>query len=423
MKLISRIAWRLALVLLPLMAGWAALFYFKTMDDVNDETDDALDMFSEIVIERILAGRELPSGSGANIMYTVIPVGEQFAHDYKSIRYYYSDEYFPLIGNEPARVLTTVFAMEDGTFRLLKAYTPTIDKEELMNSTLIWIIILYISLLVAVISVTLLVFHRSLRPLYRLLGWLDRLKVGQRNVPLDNRTDITEFRKLNEAAEKALGRYTEAFEAQKEFIGNASHELQTPLAVIGGRVEWLLDNTELNEKQMEELIGIQRTLSGAVKLNKTLLLLTKIDNGQFPESEELDVPSLVRDSLDVFAEIYSDKALDVEFVASGSHAVRMNRSLASALVGNLLKNAFIYTHPNGKIRVEVKERTLTVSNTGDKPLDAGHIFDRFYKEGSRKGALGLGLAIVGAVQRYYGLEVGYAFREGMHEFSVEWPKF
>lgn len=423
MKLIYRIALGLALVLLPLVAGWAALFYYKTMDDINDETDDALDMFSEIVIERILAGKELPSGVGSNIMYELIPVGEQFAHDVGSIRYYYSEEYFPFIGNEPARVLTTVFMTDDDSWLLLKTYTPTIDKEDLMHSTLMWIIILYVVLLITVITVTLIVFYRNMRPLYRLLDWLEHMKVGRHSVPLDNKTGITEFRKLNEAAEKALNRYLEAFEAQKEFIGNASHELQTPLAIIGGRVEWLLDNTELTEKQIEELLGIQKTLSGAVRLNRTLLLLTKIDNGQFPESENLDVPSLVRESLDVFSEIYADKGLQVEFCSTSDLTVSMNRALASALVNNLLKNAFIYTPSDGEIRIDISGRRMTVSNTGNAALDAGHIFDRFYKKGSREGALGLGLAIVGAVQRYYGLDVDYSFVDGMHVFSVKWPEF
>ena len=233
MKLMYRIAMRLALVLLPLMAIWAGFFYFRTLNEVNDETDDALDEFTDKVIARMLSGQELPSNVGANIIYDIIPIGEQFAQDHPSIRYYFNDEQFPSIGREPARVLTTVFRTDSDNYYLLKAYTPTIDKQELMQSTLVWIVILYFSLLLTVILVTILVFYRNMRPLYRLLGWLDRFRIGAKNPPLDNPTDITEFQKLNVAAEKALNRYEEAFEAQKEFIGNASHELQTPLAVMG----------------------------------------------------------------------------------------------------------------------------------------------------------------------------------------------
>ena len=420
MKLMYRIAMRLALVLLPLMAVWAGFFYFKTLDEVNDETDDALDEFTEKVIARMLSGRELPSNEGANILYDIIPIGAQFAHDHPSIRYYFNDEYFPSIGHEPARVLTTVFQTDDDQYFLLKAYTPTIDKEELMHGTLVWVIILYFILLLTVMTVTILVFYRNMRPLYRLLDWMDRLKVGGKNPPLDNPTGITEFKRLNVAAEKALNRYEEAFEAQKEFIGNASHELQTPLAVMGNRIEWLLDNTELDERQIGELLGIQRTLSGVVRLNKTLLLLTKIDNGQFPESTDVFIPALVQESVEVFSEIYEDKEIEVDFPRPDSLMVRMNESLARTLTGNLLKNAFIYTPAHGRICISIKGRTLEIANTGETPLDADHIFDRFYKSGGREGSLGLGLAIVGAVQRYYDLEVKYRFEEKMHIFSVKW---
>lgn len=420
MKLIYRIALRLAMVLLPLMAAWAALFYFKTLDEINDETDDALDEFSDILISRVLSGREMPSNIGANILYDIIPIGRQFAQDHPSIRYYFNDEHFPSIGREPARVLTTVFMTEDGEYFLLKAYTPTIDKEELMQGTLVWVVILYFALLITVMMVTILVFYRNMRPLYRLLEWLDRFKVGGQNPPLDNPTGISEFKKLNVAAEKALGRYEEAFEAQKEFIGNASHELQTPLAVMGNRIEWLLDNTDLNEKQIGELLGIQRTLGGVVRLNRTLLLLTKIDNRQFPESTDVDIPEMLEESVELFSEIYADKDIKVEFSRSDSLTVRMNESLARTLTGNLLKNAYIYTRTGGMIRISVSGRTMEIANTGDRALDGDHIFDRFYKSGGREGALGLGLALVGAVQRYYSLDVGYRFEGGMHIFSVKW---
>ena len=410
MKLIYRIALRLAMVLLPLMAAWAALFYFKTLDEINDETDDALDEFSDRVISRVLSGREMPSNIGANILYDIIPIGRQFAQDHPSIRYYFNDEHFPSIGREPARVLTTVFMTEDGEYFLLKAYTPTIDKEELMQGTLVWVVILYFALLITVMMVTILVFYRNMRPLYRLLEWLDRFKVGGQNPPLDNPTGISEFQKLNVAARKALGRYEEAFEAQKEFIGNASHELQTPLAVMGNRIEWLLDNTDLDEKQIGELLGIQRTLGGVVRLNRTLLLLTKIDNRQFPESTDVDIPEMLEESVELFSEIYADKDIKVEFSRRDSLTVRMNESLARTLTGNLLKNAFIYTRTGGRIRISVSGRTMEIANTGDQALDADHIFDRFYKSGGREGALGLGLALVGAVQRYYSLDVGYRFQ-------------
>lgn len=112
---------------------------------------------------------------------------------------------------------------------------------------------------------------------------------GAEVAPVPNDTSITEFRRLNVAAQQAVDRSEELFERQKQFIGNASHELQTPLAVLGGRMEYLLDCADLDEETTGEIIQMRRTLDHIVRLNKTLLLLTKIDNGQFPESTDIDL--------------------------------------------------------------------------------------------------------------------------------------
>lgn len=97
-----------------------------------------------------------------------------------------------------------------------------------------------------------------------------RLRAGRNNPPVPDDTNISEFRRLNEAAQRPPRRSDELFDRQKQFIGNASHELQTPLAVLGNRLEWLLDRTELTEEQMGELFQMQRTLGGIVRLNRTL---------------------------------------------------------------------------------------------------------------------------------------------------------
>lgn len=161
-------------------------------------------------------------------------------------------------------------------------------------------------------------------------------------------------------------------------------ELQTPLAVLGNRIEWLLDNTEPTEKQMEELLKMQRTLRQIVRLNKTLLLLTKIDNGQFPESSEVDLAAVVGEQVALYDEIYAGRGIACTVSAPEAFVVRMNESLASTLVTNLLKNAYLHTAEGGAVGVELRDRTLTVTNDGTAPLDAEHIFERFYQGAARR---------------------------------------
>ena len=156
-----------------------------------------------------------------------------------------------------------------------------------------------------------------MRPLYILLHWLDSYQTGKKNKPLKNDTRITEFRKLNDAATRYVERTEQMFEQQKQFIGNASHEIQTPLAICRNRLEMLMEDDSLSEKQLEELMKTHQTLEYITKLNKSLLLLSKIDNGQFTDTKEVDLNVLLRQYLEDYKEVYSYKNIEVSITEIG----------------------------------------------------------------------------------------------------------
>ena len=422
MKLIYRISLRLSFVLLPLIALWAAFFYFRMVDEINDETDDALGDYSELIIIRMLAGQPLPQlNEGSNNNYSITPIDEAYASSHPHIDYYDADVFIPEKDEtEPARILTTIFQDKEGLYYELKVATPTFEKEDLIKTILSWVIFLYIVLLVTIISITLWVFHKSMAPLYALLKWLDEYTPGHRSKPLPNDTGITEFRRLNAAAQQAVNRAEDLNERQKQFIGNASHELQTPLSVLGNRLDWILDHTDPSEQQLEELLKMRHTLDHAVRLNKTLLLLTKIDNGQFPESTDIDIAMLIREQQSIYDEIFATRAIQCTMELPAIFKVHMNESLASILITNLLKNAYVHSANGAKINILIKDKTLTVSNQGDTPLDKERIFERFYQGSKKEGSTGLGLALVSAVSNYYKLRLNYYYNNGYHNFTISW---
>lgn len=424
MKLIYRISLRLSLVLLPLIALWAVVFYFTMVDEINDEVDDALEDYSELIVIRMLSGELLPRmNEGSNNSYTIAPVDENYAATHPGIDYYDAEVYIPeKEETEPARFLVTIFQDGNGQFYELKVATPTFEKDELLETILWWVVWLYLLLLITVVGTTMWIFHNSMRPLYALLHWLDGYVPGHKTVPVPNNTSITEFRRLNTAAQQAVDRSEELLEQQKQFIGNASHELQTPLAVLGGRMEYMLDHAGLDEQTMGEVIQMQRTLGHIVRLNKTLLLLAKIDNGQFPENTDVDISAMIREQKELYDDIYEERDIRCDMHLTGSFLVRMNESLASVLVSNLIRNAYAHSEAGARIDIRIEGRTLTVSNDGVTPLDGKHIFERFYQGSKREGSTGLGLALVKAVADSYGLCVGYRFGEEQHIFSVEWPQ-
>ena len=422
MKLIYRILIRLSLALLIVLTVWTVFFYFTMIDEINDEVDDALEDYSETIIIRSLAGKELPSkNDGTNNSYSIRPITREEAGQYPAIEYYDADIYIKeKEETEPARVLRTIFADKDDNYFLLEVSTPSFEKEDLREAVANWILFLYIVLLVTQLTVSIWVFYRSLRPLYALLHWLDSYLPGKQHEPVPNDTHIPEFRRLNEAAAQAVERSEQLFKQQKQFIGNASHELQTPLAVCNNRIEWLLDNTELTEEQMEELFKTKHTLNYIVRLNKSLLFLSRIDNGQFTDSRPVEINSIVKRLLNDYKEIFSHYEAQISLEEQGRLTITMNETLAEALVSNLLKNAFIHNKEQGHVRVTIQTNSLTLANTGQtEPLDSEHIFERFYQGSKKKESTGLGLAIAEAICRQYGLHISYRYQNKEHIFRLQ----
>lgn len=421
MQFIYRIALRLTAVLLPLMAVWGALFYFTMVDEIRDEADDALEDYSAMIISRILAGEALPQeNDGSNNSFEVHAVDSDYAATHPHLSYRDENIYIPdKREKEPARVITSIFHDAAGNYYELTVTTPTFEKADLFEAVLGWIVVLYVALLVIVLTITMIIFRRGLQPLYDLLHWLDAYRPGGRPERVPNNTNVEEFRRLNVALQQAVDRSEELFERQSQFIGNASHELQTPLAIIGNRVEWLLDSTTITEEEAGELFKIKKTLSRAVRLNKTLLLLTKIDNGQFPESVEVDLVQMIRESAESYGDVYAEREVSVTQSLPAEFKVEMNESLAATLVTNLIKNAFVHSSNGSEVHISIAGRTLTISNAGEEPLDKEHIFERFYQAARKEGSTGLGLALVAAVCRYYNLRLEYFFADGKHYFEVE----
>lgn len=422
MKLLYRIIFRLSLALAIILAIWGGLFYTAVIDEVNDEVDDSLEDYSENIITRALAGQPLPSYTdGSNNSYYLKEVSREYTHTLPHIRY--SDEMVYIKEKketEPARVLKTIFKNQQGQYFELTVNTPTIEKEDLQEAIFNWVILLYVSLLFIILSINIWILTDTMKPLYVLLKWLDQYTIGQQDTPPVLKTSITEFRKLNEAAVRSANRNHALFEQQKQFIGNASHELQTPLAICQNRLEMLTEGENLNEEQLTEITKIQETLAYIIRLNKSLLFLSKIENGQFHSPENICINDLLHQQLPDYQEIYSYKKIALTFTEEGTLRVQMNRTLAVALLTNLLKNTYVHNIPEGRIIIHLTPHHLTFSNSGSpEPLDTGKIFQRFFQgSGSGENSSGLGLSITEAICRIHNLRLRYYYSSGLHHFEL-----
>ena len=420
MKLFHLVLWRISLALIVVLTVWAGFFYMAVVEEVNDEVDDTLEDYSEGLIIRALSGEDMPTASnGSNNQYYLYEVSESYAASHPQITY--RDEMVFITQKsetEPARVLITIFRTEDERYMELVVYTPTIEKLDLLRAILGWIIFLYVLLLLIILSINIWVFRKNMKPLYVLLKWLDTSQLGKKNEPLENTTKITEFRKLNAATMAFAERGEKLFEQQKTFIGNASHEMQTPLAICRNRLEMLMEDETLTEHQLNELIKTHQTLENLTRMNRSLLLLCKIENGQFADTRSVCLNDILAHYLDDYKEVYAYRNITVTVTTDSSFCVEMNDSLVSVLVTNLLKNSFVHNIDGGFIYIKITANTFEISNTGEKPLDRERIFERFYQGQKKEGSTGLGLALVDSICKANHLKIDYTYVENRHIFTI-----
>jgi signal transduction histidine kinase len=152
-------------------------------------------------------------------------------------------------------------------------------------------------------------------------------------------------------------------------------------------------------------------------LNSHLLLLTKIENGQF-EAGTISLNKVIRHRLDLFQPLVAGAGLKIHVSMPENFQANMHEALAEILVNNLLSNAIKHNKKDGEIYIEVTENSLEICNSGNpEPLNEKEIFNRFVKKDSK--GLGLGLSLVRQICHRHGLSVTYRFSGGRHCFRVQ----
>lgn len=234
------------------------------------------------------------------------------------------------------------------------------------------------------------------------------------------RDKIYEFDQLNSSLMKMTEKIAGDYRSLKEFTENASHEIQTPLALINGRVEELIQSKEISGEGMKWLQDIHESTMRLSKLNQALLLLARMDNGQFYEREPMDLGAVMHKRITEQEEIFGLKGIRVTFEERSKFVHPMHPILTEVLLTNLLNNAVKHNIPHdGIINVVVYNRQLMISNTGTKLLSQpDSLFQRFKKGNPSSSSLGLGLAIVKKICEISHLDINYSVENDMHTICV-----
>jgi len=317
----------------------------------------------------------------------------------------------------PYRTLRTGVTVQGTHYELL------IRESIVGNTKLVTAIVAIQTSLLVLMLIGFILINRKLSkvvwdPFYTILEKLKNYQIDK-DLTIDlPHSSTAEFRDLSEALVHLVNKSRDAYLSQKEFTENASHELQTPLAIFRSKLELLMQGADITSEQAELISSLLNATDRIVKLNKNLLLLSKIENRQFLSRQEILLSSALSQSLGLYKQMAQEKEIKITTHIISEIAIKTNPSLLEILLSNLISNAIRYTPAQNEVRIEIENKSITIRNPGEPFNFPNKIFDRFNRESRTTQGNGLGLAIVKKICDTEGILITYLYSQGSHLFSI-----
>lgn len=293
-----------------------------------------------------------------------------------------------------------------------------VEDSDIYESVVKIIIRLFALFTLVMIIGTFLMSRSLLRPFKETLNRIRQFKV-QDPTPIElPKTSTSEFKQLNTILAEMAGRAQKEYHALKKFSENASHEMQTPLAIASGKLDLLTDSENLTEEQFGLIMSAQQSLKRLSQLGQSLSLLTKIENKEFTINQKTDFSKMVEETLDNFKEFFDMKGLSLETHIKKGIKIDLNPHLGNILLNNLVNNAIKHNIEGGSVEISLDDHHLKFRNTGEKPtVPTQLLFNRFEKNGSNTDSSGLGLAIVKEICDYHSIKIDYTY-DDKHQIDI-----
>jgi signal transduction histidine kinase len=302
---------------------------------------------------------------------------------------------------------------------VISIFRPLDDTYDLIEGILLSFLIMFACLFVLLILINFLISRRVWIPFYNTIRQLNKYNLNENDKLVMPETGIHEFNLLNGVIQRMAEKIEADFQNMKEFIENASHEIQTPLAIIKTKIEMLIQTGKADHEQMDALQSINDSANRLSKLNSGLLLLSKMENRQFTEVKQLDIVPILKCIVEELEDLIQIKELHLDVKLDAPFIVNINPELSEILIGNLLSNAIKHNIRGGFIEIIGTEKTLLIRNSG-LPLSVPEqtLFNRFVKNNAASKSLGLGLALIKKICELYHINYYYKCENTIHTFQL-----
>lgn len=417
MKLLAKYNRINILVTISVLLISSICFYIMIRHVLLNQLDEDLKVEEQEIIDFVKTNNKLPDPSS----YEDQQIEFKTANDNSTLKKFSSVKLNHKTDNEEELYRQYEFNIAaDGKYYKVDVRKSQEETEDLIKMIALVTLGIVVLLLLILFLINRFLLSRLWKPFNNTLTQLKQFNLSAKNNLQLEHTSTTEFTELNKTVLVMTERVKQDYEALKNFTDNASHEMQTPLAIINSKLDVLIQDETLNEFQMQQLQGVYDALDRLSNLNQSLLLLTKIENSRFIEQENISVDELVKEKLIQFEELNADMKLKITADIKPVN-ISGNKKLIDILISNLLSNAIRYNIAGGSISIELDGSSLRISNNSFLPaLDENKIFERFYRHADTKqDGNGLGLSIVKQICTIAGYNINYFYADDRHEFSID----
>lgn len=316
----------------------------------------------------------------------------------------------------PYRQLSTVVKVGNDFYRI-RIFKSLITSNILIEKVAMVITLMLLLFLLLAFFINRYLFKRVWLDFFETLHKIQEFSLVMPQKKAFSSSEIIEFNELNQLLNNMTDKIINDYEGLKEFTGNLSHEVQTPLAIIKNKSELLLQET-LSEKQYEIVGSVYSATNRLSAIIRSLGLISRIDNNQFTSIQPIDFEQVIKNQMSNFEHLIDSRNIKVEHHFSGNPTLNMNAELADILINNLIKNAVRHNNENGYIKIHLTPTELIIANSGDDPgMPTEKLFEQFSRA-SDEGFMGIGLSIVRKITQHYNMGIRYEYENKQHQITV-----
>ncbi len=398
------------------------LFFRITEGLAVEDSDEALQLRKKEFLHYTLPTLQLDEiafWNKVNRDVTILPEDQNLKRDSVFGQFFYDTLDAE---NEPYRVLLTPVTIEGRPFTFM-ARMNQIESEDFLNSiTQLFVAVILMSLL-GMYLITRWQSKRLWRPFYDTLTVMENFEIEKSQFIELGGSKTLEFERLNLVLRKLMEKNRRAFALQREFVDSAAHELQTPLAIMQTQIDMMMQRQDLNEAQGEMLENLESSISRLQRLNKNLLLLSKMESQFYAANEDISVTAILKSLLPFFQEQAIAQQIAFQNTVSEDFRAMANPALLEIAVSNLLLNAIRHNVFQGTVEIQLVKGKLWVTNTGiGEALPQDEVFQRFSKISSKSKGNGLGLSVVKKIADLNHWRLSYCFEDQKHVFILDFNK-